>query len=66
MSSGISEEGVLRKLLQQMNSRTPSRRIRLRVFASSHDPHYPGSDGREYALSRDELERISEALGRRG
>lgn len=66
MSSGISEEGVLRRLLEQVNSRTPARRVRLREAASSKDPHYVGKDGREYAMSREELERIASALSKRG
>ncbi len=66
MSSGISGEGVLRRLLEQMNSQAPARRVRLREVVSSVDPHYVGKDGREYAMSREELERIASALRRRG
>jgi uncharacterized protein (UPF0216 family) len=66
MSAGISDEGVLKRLLQHMNSMTPSRRLSLRELASSREPRYTGRDGREYAMSRDELDRITEALRRRG
>jgi len=66
MSAGISEESVLRKLLQNMNSGAPSRRARLRELTSTEDPHYTGRDGREYSMAKGELDRIFKALRTRG
>lgn len=66
VTAGISDDGVLKRLLQHMNSMSPARRLSLRELASSDEPHYTGRDGREYAMARDELDRISEALTIRG
>lgn len=66
MSAGISEESVLKRLLQHMNAKAPSRRVRLRELMSLDNPHYFGKDGAEYSMSKAEIDRISVALRRRG
>jgi len=38
----------------------------LRELVSSNDPNYTGKDGREYTMSREELEKIARALRKRG
>ena len=58
MTSGISDEGVLRKLLQQMNSQIPVRRHSLRSLMTSEHPCYTGKDGREYAIEMGELSMV--------
>jgi len=63
MTGPISEEGVLRKLLQHMNSQVPSKRMRLSELLAMSEPHYVGRDGGEYAVSKEELKLIKEALG---
>jgi uncharacterized protein (UPF0216 family) len=62
MTGSISEEGVLRKLLQHMNSQVPSKRMRLSELLAMPEPHYVGRDGSEYAISKEELKLIKEAL----
>jgi uncharacterized protein (UPF0216 family) len=62
MTGSISEEGVLRKLLQHMNSQVPSKRMRLGELLAMPEPHYVGRDGGEYAISKEELKLIKEAL----
>ena len=62
MAGGVADEGVLRKLLQQMNSQVPSKRPRLTELVSMPDPHYEGRDGCRYVVDRRELELIGNAL----
>jgi uncharacterized protein (UPF0216 family) len=62
MSGGISEEGVLKKLIQQMNSRMPSKRFWLSELMSAAEPHYVGKDGSRFELDRQELALIHQAL----
>jgi len=62
MTGSISEEGVLRKLLQHMNSQVPSKRLRLSELLAMPEPHYVGRDGSEYAISKEELKLIKESL----
>jgi uncharacterized protein (UPF0216 family) len=65
MNAGISEEGVLRKLLEQMNAHVPSRRQRLSVLLRMEEPHYVDRNGREMVIERTELELIRDALRER-
>ena len=62
MSGPISEEGVLRRLLQQMNRQAPSQRIRVSELLRMSEPGYVGKDGEEYFFSVDELRVIKESL----
>ena len=62
MVASVSEEGVLRKLLQHMNSQVPSRRIRLSELLLAAEPHYVGRDESEYAISKQEIGLIKESL----
>ena len=62
MTGSISEESALRKLLQHMNSQVPSKRMRLSELLAMSEPHYVGRDGGEYAVSKEELKLIKEAL----
>jgi uncharacterized protein (UPF0216 family) len=62
MVGSVSEEGVLKKLLQHMNSQVPSRRLRLTELLSMQDPHYVGRDGVEYAISKQEIGLIKDSL----
>ena len=55
MTGPISEEGVMRKLLQHMNSQVPPRRISLSELLKMSEPHYVGRDGCEYTISTEEL-----------
>lgn len=66
MSSGIAEEGVLRKLLSQMNSHVPARRPRLSELASMPDPHFVGRDGSSYGIDPAELALVRESLSKAG
>ncbi|OGS41903.1 MAG: hypothetical protein A3K67_02145 [Euryarchaeota archaeon RBG_16_62_10] len=66
MSGGISEEGVLRKLVQQMNSRIPSRRCWLSELLTSEEPHYLGKDGSRFELDEQELRAVAKALAEIG
>lgn len=66
MSSGISEEGVLGKLIQQMNSRIPSKRYWLSELITSEDPHYLGKDGSRFELDDLELRAVTKALSEIG
>ena len=66
MSTGIAEEGVLRKLLQQMNAHLPSKRIRLSELLMSKEPSYADREGRKYVLREDELTKIQSIVRERG
>ena len=66
MSSGISEGGVLRKLILQMNSRIPSKRYWLSELIASEDPHYLGKDGSRFELDDLELRAVTKALSEIG
>ena len=56
MSSGISGEGVLKKLLEQMNAHVPLRRRRLSELLQMDEPSYTDRNGRELSIDRTELE----------
>jgi uncharacterized protein (UPF0216 family) len=62
MRGSISEEGVLRKLLEHMNSQVPSKRMKLSDLLAMADPRYIGRDGAEYMVSREELELVKDSL----
>lgn len=62
MKGSISEEGVLRKLLEHMNSQVPSKRMRLSELLAMPEPHYVGRDGSEYAISKEELRLTKDSL----
>jgi len=66
MASGLSNERVLRKLLEQMNSAIPARRIWLSELLEMDSPSYKDRDGREYALDRSELLLIRDLLSEYG
>ncbi|MGQ9586844.1 MAG: DUF61 family protein [Thermoplasmata archaeon] len=66
MTGSISEEGVLKRLLQQMNAHVPMRRQRLSELMEMSEPHSEGRDGRRYMISNDELLLIRAALARVG
>lgn len=59
MSGGIGDESVLRRLIQQMNSKAPSRRLSLRELLEMPEPCYQGRDGERYSIGKDELKLIS-------
>lgn len=59
MSEGIGDESVLRRLIQQMNSQMPSRRLSLRALLAMPEPAYEGRDGARYAISVEELKLVS-------
>ena len=58
----ISEEGVLRRLLEHVNSQVPSKRMRLSELLVMSEPHYIGRDGSEYAISKEELKLTKDSL----
>jgi len=62
MSGPISEEGVLRKLLQQMNRQAPSKRFRVSELLKMSEPSYVGKDGHNYSFSVDELRIVKDSL----
>ena len=62
MADGVAEEGVLRKLLLQMNSHVPARRPRLSELATMPDPHFVGRDGHSYGIDAAELALVRETL----
>lgn len=62
MSHGISGEGVLRKLLEQMNAHVPSRRRWLSELVQMDQPSYSDRSGREFVISKEELELIQRTL----
>ena len=62
MTGPISDESVLRRLLQHMNSQAPSRRLTLSELLKMSDPHYVGRDGNEYVISVEELKSIRNRL----
>ena len=62
MSGPISEEGVLRRLLQQMNRQAPSKRYRVSELLTMPEPCYIGKDGHDYSFSVVELRIIKDAL----
>lgn len=62
MRGSISEEGVLRKLLEHMNSQVPSKRIMLSDLLVMSEPRYTGRDGTDYAVSREEIELIRDSI----
>lgn len=64
--SGIPDEKVLGKLIQQLNSNLPRKRRPLSKLLEMPDPHYEGYDGREYVLEKEELELLKEALEAHG
>lgn len=55
MNGSVSEDAVLRKLLEHMNRQCPSRQRRLSELLQMPEPAYVGRDGREYAISKEEL-----------
>ncbi len=59
---GVSDERVLRKLLEHMNAQVPSKRIWLSELEQMAEPCYKSKDGREYAIDRSELATVREAL----
>lgn len=62
----MGEEGVLKKLLAQMNSHIPNRRRRLSELLMELEPCFEGRDGVKYVLEREELESIQGMLVARG
>jgi len=62
MKGAISEEGVLKKLLEHMNCQIPSKRIRLSELLVMSEPHYFGRDGVEYVISREELRMMKDSI----
>jgi len=62
MTGPISEEGVLRKLLQHLNAQAPSKRPTLSELEAMSEPVYIGRDGKEYIISREELRTVRGAL----
>jgi len=66
MSGPISDDGVLRKLLQHMNSQVPPKRMSLSELLRMSDPHYVGRDGCEYLISKDELALIKDTMAELG
>jgi len=62
MTSSIGEEGVLRKLLQQMNSQAPLKRRKLSELIEMKEPFYEARDGRRYDLAAEELTLIKSTL----
>jgi len=66
MTGGVSEEGVLRKLIQQMNRHAPARRVPLSELAEMKDPGYSDREGRFYSIGKDELVLVRIALNGRG
>ena len=65
MHDTIGNEQVLRKLILQMNSSAPSRRIRLDTLLLMEKPEYDARDGRKYSISRTELLQIKEIADRK-
>jgi len=66
MVSRLGEEGVLKKLLAQMNSHIPKRRPRLSELLREPEPSFEGRDGVKYVVEREELEAIRRVLAVRG
>jgi uncharacterized protein (UPF0216 family) len=66
MVSGLGEEGVLRKLLTQLNSHIPRRRLRLSELLAEREPCFEGRDGISYVVERKELEAIQQMLSAHG
>jgi len=66
MVSGLGEEGVLRKLLAQMNSHIPRRRLRLSELLTEREPCFESRDGTSYVVERKELEAIQQMLAAHG
>jgi len=66
MTGGVGEEGVLRKLIQQMNRHAPARRVLLSELAEMKDPGYSDREGRFYSIGKDELALVRKALEGRG
>ncbi|MEM0343307.1 MAG: DUF61 family protein [Thermoplasmata archaeon] len=58
MSGGIGDESVLRRLIQQMNTKAPLRRLPLRELLEMPEPSYQGRDGERYSIGKEELELI--------
>jgi uncharacterized protein (UPF0216 family) len=58
--------GVLRKILQQINSQVPTKRISLRELLTMQEPGYTGRDGTKYVIAEEELSAVKDALTRRG
>lgn len=59
---GISNENVLRKLVQQMNKEAPARRLSVAELQKMDDPHYTDKDGHKYSISKQELALVKEGL----
>ncbi len=66
MASGLSNERILKKFLEQMNTALPSNRAWLSELLVKDEPSYQGKDGREYVIDRAELLLIEEALKESG
>jgi len=66
MVSGLSNERVLKKILEQMNTALPGRRIWLSELLEMEEPSYKGRDGNDYVMDRQELLLIKEALNTSG
>jgi hypothetical protein len=66
MVSALSSERVLKKLVEQMNTALPSKRVWLSELTAMGDPSYRGRDGNDYVIDREELLLIKEALGSSG
>jgi uncharacterized protein len=56
------DEGVLQKLLANMNQHLPAQRKPLTELLLDKDPYYIGKDGHRYRLDRKELEYIASLL----
>jgi len=66
MASGLSNERVLKKLMEKMNASLPTKRVWLRDLLRSENPSYHGRDGHEYSIEREELILIKNALDASG
>ena len=66
MATGVSDERVLKKLIVQMNTALPSKRIWLSELVEKEEASYRGRDGREYVIEREELLVIRGILERAG
>jgi len=66
MESGFSNERVMKKLLEQMNTALPSKRIPLNELLEKDEPSYKGRDGRDYSIDRRELVLMKKALEESG
>jgi len=62
MTGGVGEEGVLRKLIQQMNRHAPARRVLLSELSEMKDPGYSDMEGRFYSIKKGELVLVRKVL----